>query len=279
MKFVNENIDLDQIPQAEPQEIDEIAQMYDSVMKNLNSQLRIPKDVMNSFQIRQELNPSFWNKYQLQPEIRIKLLKAAIEFFKSLKLPEHIKMKDVLFCGSLANYNWSKFSDVDLHIVVDFTQFEDEDFVQKYFDAEKNLWNMQHDISIEGYPVEMYVQDVNAQLDSSALYSVAKDKWLIKPERQGFKLDKQVIKQRVLRIFDKMRDIRRLYQRHDFEAVIKNINQLKDGIKKMRQAGLENGGEFSTENLVFKVLRRTDFMEILSTYRDKAYDRLLSLNQ
>lgn len=278
MKFITENTQLDTFPTPPAQPIDEITNMYEVVMKDLNKHLRIPKDVLNSFQIRNELNPAFWNKYQLNPEIRIKLLKTAIEFFKQLKLPKHIKMKDVLFVGSLANYNWSKFSDIDLHLVLDFSQFEDEDFITKYFDAEKNLWNLNHDIDINGYPVEIYVQDISQKIDSSAMYSVSKGKWLVKPERQNFKLDKSTIKQRVIRIFDKIRDIRRLYQRHDFEQVIKSVTLLRNNIKKMRQSGLDTGGEFSTENLVFKVLRRTDFIELLDTFKDKAYDRLLSLN-
>ena len=29
---------------------------------------------------------------------------------------------DILLTGSLANYGWSKYSDVDLHIVIDFDE-------------------------------------------------------------------------------------------------------------------------------------------------------------
>jgi hypothetical protein len=47
----------------------------------------------------------------------------------------------------------------------------------------------------------------------------------------------------------------------------------------MRQSGLEKGGEYSIENIVFKVLRRTDFMELLDTYKNKSYDKMVSVNE
>ena len=37
--------------------------------------------------------------------------------------------------GSLANYNWSSFSDVDLHIIVDFSQIDENyELVKGFFD-------------------------------------------------------------------------------------------------------------------------------------------------
>ena len=47
-------------------------------------------------------------------------------------------LKDIKLTGSLANFNWSKFSDVDLHLVIDFSQITDnEKFAKDYFDAKK----------------------------------------------------------------------------------------------------------------------------------------------
>ena len=44
------------------------------------------------------------------------------------------------------------------------------DFVQEYFDAKKNEWNDEHDgLSIYGFPVELYVEDVTAKTTSGGL--------------------------------------------------------------------------------------------------------------
>ena len=126
--------------------LDEVAQLNEKVLGSLKTELKIPTDVLNSFKIKGELCPDFWNENKLNPQIRTKLTKLANDFFKDLEVPDGIKLKDILFVGSLANYNWSKFSDVDLHLVIDFSQFKDNDeFIKKHFDAEKNLWNKKHE--------------------------------------------------------------------------------------------------------------------------------------
>jgi len=82
---------------------------------------------VSSFKFQKELYPKIWHKQsQLDPEIRARLLKIANDFFKSLQL-SNVDILDVILTGSLANYNWSNYSDIDLHIIVDFTQV-DENF-------------------------------------------------------------------------------------------------------------------------------------------------------
>ena len=45
----------------------------------------------------------------------------------------------------------------------------------------------------------------------------------------------------------------------------------------MRQAGLDAAGEFSVENMVFKVLRRNGMLERLSDIKTVAYDKSVSI--
>lgn len=254
--------------------------MYEAAMKGLDAELNIPKDVFKSFQIKDNLNPKFWSNEQLKPEIRKRIFKIAVDFFNKLELPQEIKLKDVLLVGSLANYNWSEYSDVDIHLVVDFSDFkEDEEFIKKFFDAQKNLYNIKHDIKIAGYDVEVYVQNKNEKLHAGGIYSIPKDTWTRKPKQIRFSVEKQLIKRKVDKLFDKVKSIEKDYKNENYKDVITKIDQLKEQIKKMRQGGLEKGGEFSIENLVFKTLRRTDFMEILDTYKNKAYDKMVSIDE
>ena len=91
------------------------------------------KSILTSFHVQNELNPKIWElpnerfmsdpKGQVEtmvPKVRERLLQIAYEFIEFLNID--IVVSDVIMTGSLANYNWSKFSDVDLHILVDFNQ-------------------------------------------------------------------------------------------------------------------------------------------------------------
>lgn len=279
--FLNRNVIVENY--AAPsvgQPIDEIDDIANSISDNIAKEVSIPNDVLNSFKIKDTLEPQIWQNEKLNATVKTKLMKIATDFYNGLKLPSEVKMKDVIFTGSLANFNWSKFSDVDLHIVLDFSQLEGGDqFKEDFFWAQKALWNQEHDITIFDYPVEIYAQDIKAKLVATAVYSVKFDKWILKPEHENFKINKKVIKNRAEMFIERLRDIRDDYKAKDYQSVVDKVEALKDKIKKYRTAGLDNGGEFSIENLVFKVLRRTPFMDILDSYKAKAYDTLMSVEE
>jgi GNAT superfamily N-acetyltransferase len=261
-------------------QLDEIDALADTLEANMGKEVKVPKDVLDSFKIKDSLNSDIWINDSLNPEVRAKLIQVALDFFKDLELPEKVKIKDIIFTGSLANFNWSKFSDIDLHIVIDFNDFNaDTQMVEDYFYAQKSIWNQEHDIKVFNYPIELYVQDINAKLIATAVYSVLKNKWLKKPTRENFKLDKTAIKQKAEAFIHSLRDIRQDYQDKNYQGVVDKVKRVKEKIKNMRNTGLEKGGEFSLENLVFKTLRRTPFMDILDSYKAKAYDNLMSVSE
>jgi hypothetical protein len=263
-----------------PKILDEIDAIADTIDANMALDVRIPKDVLDSFKLKDNLNQDIWNGNSLDPKIRAKLIRVALGFYKDLDLPKEAEIKDIIFTGSLANFNWSKFSDIDLHLVIDFNQFDaDPKFVEDYFYAQKSIWNQEHDIEIYGFPIEIYVQDVNAKLVATAVYSVLNDKWIKKPTRETFQLDKKAIKDKANSFIYQLRDIRQDYQDKQFQDVVDKVTRLKDKIKQMRNAGLERGGEFSLENLAFKVLRRTPFMDVLDSFKAKSYDTLMSVTE
>ena len=279
--FLNENYKVENysIPSTK-EPIDEIEDIANSISDNISKEIKIPSDVLNSFAIKSELNPKIWVGDKLNPKVRTKLVKIATDFFNELELPSEVKMKDIIFTGSLANFNWSKFSDIDLHIVLDFSQIEGEDkFKEDFFYAQKALWNQAHDITVFDYPVELYAQDIKAKLVASAVYSVKFDKWILKASREDFKVNKKVIKQKADRFIDNLKDIRKDYQENKLQSVVDKVQTLKDKIKNYRTSGLEKGGEYAIENLVFKTLRRTPFMDILDSYKSKAYDKLMSVKE
>jgi DNA-binding Lrp family transcriptional regulator len=262
------------------EKLDELEEAANALGDTITKDLKIPKEVLDSFQLKPSLNPEFWDKEELRKDISDQLMLIAQEFFDGLKSPENLVIKDVIFTGSLANYNWSKYSDVDLHVIVDFETVDtDEEFIKQLFDSYKNLWNNNHNITIKGYDVELYLQDIRETLSANAVYSIKRNKWLLKPEKEKFKLNRNIIKKKALTFIDKLKDVKKVYAEEEYQKALDKSQELKDKIKKYRKSGLESGGEFSLENLVFKVLRRTPFMEVLNDINSKSYDQIMSLKE
>jgi hypothetical protein len=238
-----------------------------------------PDDIdLSSFKIKKELNPNIFDENQkIHSDIRSRLLMIADDFFETLELP-WIDIEDVTLTGSLANYNWSKFSDVDLHVMVDYkTVDENQGLVGEYLMAKKNLWNEKHDIKIKNFDVEVYAQDVNEEHISTGVYSILWDDWLVKPQKGERKIDSKKVKQKASSIIDGFDSVYMTYNEGEYDKVIRRISTIRGKIKKMRQAGLDREGEYSYENIAFKVLRRIGLLDKLAELENRSYDKSLSM--
>jgi predicted nucleotidyltransferase len=261
-------------------EIDELEEASANLNKTITQDLKIPKEIMSSFQVKPTLNPKFWDGDKLKPEIQQQMLKIAQDFFAELNTPPSIKIKDIIFTGSLANYNWSKFSDVDIHVIINYKEVNDnEEFTRQLLDAYKNLWNINHDLSINDFEVELYIQDNKSKIQANAIYSLLKNKWILKPEKEKVTINRNIIKTKALDFIEQLKSIKTDYKEQKYNNVISKTDKLLSKIKKYRQSGLESGGEFSIENLVYKVLRRTSFLDVLFDLKTKAYDEEMSLEE
>ena len=240
----------------------------------------ITQDVLSSFDIQDSLNTTIWNDdATLKQAVHEKLLKIALNFFKELKLPESVKLQDVTLTGSIANYNWSKFSDIDLHLRLNFSDISDDiDFVKNYFLAKKNIWNQKHDIVLYGYPVEVYVENIGEPHTASGLYSVLNNSWINTPNPARAEIDKVSIRTKAKSYIDMANELDKLYEEGEYQEVIDTVDTIKLKLRNMRSAGLEDGGEYSVENLAFKVLRRNGFIERINDLSTKAYDTNLGAN-
>ncbi len=233
---------------------------------------------LSGFKINDTLEPNVWTQNKrLEVLVRRKLIDIANQFWESLDLPT-VKIEDITFTGSLANYNWSRYSDVDLHILVDFNLLPgDEEITKAMMNARRAMWNNKHDIEIFGYEVEVYVQDSNEVHHSTGVYSVLNDLWLVEPHRKLFTIDEQNVKLKARHIMKQIDKIEVQAEAGNYEEVITDVNRLKEKIRKFRKCGLEHGGEYSSENLAFKVLRRNHYLEKLSKLKTQAYDKIMSM--
>lgn len=241
------------------------------------------KSILTSFKIKDDLNSKIWietkNGYVLRPNIRERLLEIANEFFESLNVD--VVISDVTFTGSLANYNWSNFSDIDLHLIADFGQFNKEDLplYEELFLLKKTVFNDKHDIKIKGYEVELYVQDENEEHTSTGVYSVLNDEWITEPSKEMEEIDTNYIKKKSEKWMKEIDSVLDLVEEESLDEAKNIIKKFKEKIKKYRQCGLEKGGEFSVENLVFKVLRRNGYIQKLFDAQTSLVDKNLSLNE
>jgi hypothetical protein len=230
------------------------------------------------FQINDELEPRIWKDEKLRSFVSKKLMEIANDFIDGL--PFNVTVQDVRFTGSLANYHWSKYSDIDLHIVVDFEELDDnEELVKEMFDAKRLRWNENHDIRIKGYEVELYIENINEEHSSSGVYSVMEDEWLNKPERMDTTIDLETAKKKASDIEQQISSISAMFDRGQFEKVQRHVDRIKKKIRNMRQAGLDTEAmEFSPENIAFKLLRRNDLLDTLTKLKYKAYDQSMTLD-
>jgi predicted nucleotidyltransferase len=245
--------------------------------------VKLDQEILNSFKLQTTLCPTVWdldeNPPQLKNEVKLNLIKVS-ELFRDF-IGVDFFVEDVIMTGSLANYNWSKFSDVDLHLVVDFTQF-DEDKLELYtelFKVKKTIFNNVHNIKIYGFDVEVYVQDSNESHFSSGVYSVLYDEWIVKPKHEKIDVDKKILKDKINQWVNIIDGVKETTEDISAEESKEIINKYRDKLKKFRSCGLEKGGEFSYENIVFKYLRRSGHIEKLFNLENQILDKELSLSK
>ena len=237
------------------------------------------RDVMKSFHIQDTLNTNVWEEDKtLNKNVRKILLKVSQKFIKDWNIDKKVKIQDIRFTGSLAAYNWSKYSDIDLHIIVQYKDLnKDLNLVARFFTLMKAYWNIKHDIKIDGYEIEVYVEDMSEKHTATGLYSVLEDKWIKEPEPTDAVFDEDDVMTKSKYFFNLYNDILlKKYKEGKYSEVIQVIEKTKEKIRKMRSSGLARGGEFSTENLVFKVLRRTDLLGKMNDLITKSTDKKLS---
>jgi hypothetical protein len=232
-----------------------------------------------SFDTHDTLEARIWSGEEIKPEIRAKLMKIAQDFIDNL--PVEVDIEDIRLTGSLANYNWSNYSDVDLHVIVEFLGVdENRALVKSFFDNARMKWNDRHQITMKGYDVEIYVEDAREAHLSSGVYSLLNDEWIKKPKRFRNNIDFVAARRKADDIEFQVSIIRNLIQVDKLKAAMKHTGRLKQKVKNMRLAGLESTmKEFSIENIAFKILRRNGTLDELDSFKRQVYDTLMSVKE
>ena len=217
--------------------------------------------------VNRRLNPKLWHNGDLDLEVSAKLqdIAEAFEKFIGIDLP----VIDYTITGSNANYTWTEHSDLDLHLIVKGTVTDAE---RELYNAKKALWAEQHTITVKGLPVECYVQGEQEEHHSTGVFSIAKDRWLVEPKKIKPEVDDSAVERKK----DSMiHDIETALLSKDLER----MRRVKERVTEMRRAGLARTGEWSVENLVFKILRNLGLIDTITEKIRELEDAELSLEQ
>jgi hypothetical protein len=214
--------------------------------------------MLKEYQTHSELNPAIWKDGELLPKLRAGFMKIAEKFYEFLEIDAPIL--DVILIGSNANYNWTKYSDIDLHVVINYMEVGDNLHMTKnYLHLKKALWNHEYPLKYKGINIELYAQDANEDLHSSVgIYSIAHNKWINRPKADLISIDDSLIQMKA-EPFEY--EITNLKQNHP--NLEKRIREILLRLRNLRQAGLEAEGEYSIENLAFKYLRNKGLIDRL----------------
>ena len=223
----------------------------------------------DAIKFNQELNPRLWGSNQhLRQDVQDHLLKIADDFREFLGVDD-LALRDITLSGSNAAYTYTPHSDIDLHLVVDIPN---DPVYQELFNAKKYQYNDEYNFKIGPYDIELYVQDSKQPHVSQGIYSIRDNKWLSVPKRSRPSIDDISVK-------SKYEDLGHKVDSAIDSGDLTRMDQVADKIKDMRKAGLADTGEFSPENLAFKVLRNNGTLDRLTAARQEAKSQSLSLGE
>lgn len=212
-------------------------------------------------EVHGQLNQKIWDGDELKPEVHDKLLDIANAFIEFIEYP--VSVADIRIVGSQASFNYSDTSDLDLHLIVNFSTLDvPDEMLRMFFDGKKQLFKDTYDVTIKGIDVELYVEDMRTSARSNGIYSVTQDMWIKYPEP----LDD-------IEIPDMDESIKRISDYVDGLIASGSFNEVQhfiDKIYMMRKDALSLYGEMSSGNLLFKELRNRGII-------DRLYDRLNAL--
>ena len=236
-------------------------------MKQLISELKL------TLKVHDELNPKLWNNKKLKPDVYLALDRIGKEWATFAKIPKKA-IKDVIITGGNANFNYTRFSDIDLHLVVDKGSIPCDGLIDEYLQSKKELWALTHDITVKGQPVELYAQNYEDPFrKGQGIYSLKTNTWLQEPTK--YKLDRNH-PEVTRKVKEWMRIIDTLIDSNSDD--ISEFTKIKGRLKGMRASSIEKNGESAPENLVFKELRNRGYLDKMNQYARNIKSQELSLS-
>ena len=243
----------------------------------------IKKNLLSKDRFKQHgaLSRDIWETpEQVKLKVKLKLKRIANAFLRDHNIdPDAVE--DIYFTGSLAGYNYHPDSDIDLHIVVDFSKVnQDLDMVRDLFNSRRLVWNERHNITILGHEVEIFIEDINEVYDDEdrPVYSLEKDQWVNTPKRLDKDFDYDSAIKKAGMISHQIGLVQELMNQEKFVEAKRQATRIFGRLKRMRKAGLQREGTYSPENIAFKILRKKGEIDLLGDLKSASFDRMMSLH-
>jgi predicted nucleotidyltransferase len=261
-----------------------IANMCEMSFKTLTEQTIASHDSILVEEVTKHntLNSKLFTKTEVLKEtVRKKMLEIVDEFLDNLREQNiEIKVDDVLLVGSNANYNYTKDSDIDLHIIANTKNMKYEmEIANALYSAYRTLFNKNLDINIYDIPLELYVEVENTPRNSNGVYSVKKDKWEKKPVQEEIpEYDKEALNKLVDKWEKKCKDLLDRIAADKLDDEKQVVKLIEDIYEQLRKAGVAKS-EYAVENLAFKELRNKGYLDKLKSAKHELISKRLSLEE
>ena len=228
------------------------------------------------------LNDKLFTKEEILKEtVRKKMLEIVDEFLDNLREQNiEIKVDDILLVGSNANYNYTKDSDIDLHVIANTKNMKYEiEIANALYSAYRTLFNKNLDINIYDIPLELYVEVENTPRNSNGVYSIKKDKWEKKPVQEEIpEYDKEALNKLVDKWEKKCKDLLDRIAADKLDDEKQVVKLIEDIYEKLRKTGVAKS-EYAIENLAFKELRNKGYLDKLKLSKHELISKRLSLEE
>lgn len=228
--------------------------------------------INENFEYHERLNPKIWtHDNKLIPEVRNRIVEIVNEFISNSDIG--FNLVDIHIVGSQASYNYTDYSDLDVHLIVNFDLMDaSREVCQLLFNSLKSKFNADYDITIKGIDVELYVEDVKSTVLSNGIYSVSSDDWVKFPLKLN-KFPNVLINEEQYRFWVDTSD--KAIRSKDSRI----INNVINDIYLLRKISLDTEGELGPGNFLFKKIRNSGLLDELKTAYKKSRSQELTLEK
>lgn len=217
-------------------------------------------------QYHDTFNQKLWDGEELRSEVREKLLYVAKRFLQFLNV--RLDIQDIIFKGSNANFNYTKASDIDVHLVARIPDKATQDIIE----ARRLVWKQKYHPEIKGYDIELGVDEPGKPHSSSAVFSLSRNEWVSKPVHSRPEIDHKAVSKLTKRW---VAEIQAAIKTGD----VTEMRKVKNRLITVRNNALDAtpGAEYKIENLAYKRVRDMGYIEDINHRIDKDTEAKMSL--
>ena len=266
---------------ADMQKISELVSRYTDAIVTYANEHPLIESLLENIEKQDKLNPKLYLGKHLIADVREKLLDITKAFTNELTLNNiNIDILDIILTGSNASYNYTKKSDIDLHIIANSKTLKcSKALSSALYSAYRSIFNTKLEIDFYGIPVEIYVELDKTDTKSNGIYSVLKDSWIKEPIPMDIpKIDTKQFNKEFEPWETAYKAIKEKVKKNELLDEAEIVQFIND-IYAQRQEGLKTEGEYSIKNLIFKEFRNKDYLDDLKALRDEVLSKRLSLDE